>query len=442
MLHRTQIMRSANSLTRMSTSFMSEPSKIYNMVYRDLFDVQQAQSGAVRKRAGKALARSTAALIVSFAVNAVAQSLPDMWRDRDRDKELTEKFTDAYISNFVENFDPVGYVPVLKDFESIIQGYSVDRSDLEGFSDVVNALGQMEKAMAGESSRSTASAALELACKAGDLLGLPVSNIKRDVAGIVQTALQGTGSVEVQYVLDRLGMNPDKAAATFYDDLYRAMGTDWDQYESIYQDMLLRGWDKEKLTGAIQQRMAEEAGLEKASSLPVEYSVPGEDLTFDQEIMRQLTGGKTWKDSLPDGTLELARDIDQLKPEKDAGNVTSMQKIREVRDSIWGSDVKDLTLKNILGEKDYDRLQEARKAGVSIEKWCRLYEDIADEKIRRTGKRGSPSQEDVANALEGSGLSERQKDAIWSGYWNSERPGAGTTEDGARLTGLSLPGVW
>ena len=440
-LHRTQIMRSANSLTRMSTSFMSEPSKIYNMVYRDLFDVQQAQSGAVRKRAGKALARSTAALIVSFAVNAVAQSLPDMWRDRDRDKELTEKFTDAYISNFVENFDPVGYVPVLKDFESIIQGYSVDRSDLEGFSDVVNALGQMEKAMAGESSRSTASAALELACKAGDLLGLPVSNIKRDVAGIVQTTLQGTGNVEVQYVLDRLGLNPDKAA-TFYDDLYRAMGTDWDQYESIYQDMLLRGWDKEKLTGAIQQRMAEEAGLEKASSLPVEYSVPGEDLTFDQEVMRQLTGGKTWKDSLPDGTLELARDIDHLKPEKDAGSVTSMQKIREVRDSIWGSDVKDLTLKNILGEKDYDRLQEARKAGVSIEKWCRLYEDIADEKIRRTGKRGSPSQEDVANALEGSGLSERQKDAIWSGYWNSERPGAGTTEGGDRLMGLSLPGVW
>lgn len=450
-LHRTQIMRSANSLTRMSTSFMSEPSKIYNMVYRDLFDVQQAQSGAVRKRAGKALARSTAALIVSFAVNAVAQSLPDMWRDRDRDKELTEKFTDAYVSNFVENFDPVGYVPVLKDFESIIQGYSVDRSDLEGFSDVVNALGQMEKAMAGESSRSTASAALELACKAGDLLGLPVSNIKRDVAGIVQTALQGTGNVEAQYALDKLGLNPDKAAATFYDDLYRAMGTDWDQYESIYQDMS-KNWEqygseedwteekfREKIQGSMEKRMAEEAGLEKVSSLPVEYSVPGEDLTFDQEVMRQLTGGKTWKDSLPEGTLELARDIDQLKPEKDAGSVTNMQKIREVRDSIWGSDVKDMTLKNILGEKDYDRLQKARKAGVTIEKWCRLYEDIADEKIRRTGKSGSPSQADVTNALDGSGLSERQKDAIWSGYWNSERPGAGTSDSGARLTGLSLP---
>lgn len=423
-LHRTQVMRSANSLTRMSTSFMSEPSKIFNMVYRDLFDLQQAKSGEARKKAGKALARSTTALIVSFAVNAVAQSLPDAWRGKDRDKSFWEKLTDAYVSNFLENFDPVGYVPFMKDFESIIQGYSVDRADLEGFSDVVNALGQMGKAIMGESKQSEAAAALELACKAGDLLGLPVSNIKRDVAGIIQTAIQGAGKVEAQYTMDKLGLNPDKASATFYDDLYRAMGKDWDQYESIYKDMELRGWDKEKLAENMERRMAEEAGLEKTSSLPVEYSTPGENLTFDQEIMRQLTGGKTWMDSLPEGTLDLARDLEELEPEDGADSVTRMQKIRELRDSIWGDEVKDLTLHNLLGEKDYDRMRQARKAGISIEKWCEVYEDIADQKIRRTGKSGSPSQEDVSAALKKSGLTEKQKDAIWAGYgWKGERVG-------------------
>ena len=35
------------------------------------------------------------------------------------------------------------------------------------------------------------------------------------------------------------------------------------------------------------------------------------------------------------------------------------------------------------------------EAGISIEKWCEVYEDIANQKIRRTGKSGSPSQEDV-----------------------------------------------
>lgn len=441
-LHRTQIMRSADSLTRMSTSFMSEPSKIYNMVYRDLFDVQQAKSGAARKKAGKELARSTAALIVSFAVNAVAQSLPDMWRDRDRDKELTEKFTDAYVSNFLENFDPLGYVPVIKDFESIVQGYSVDRADLEGFADAVNALGQMGKAMAGESKQSKAAAALELACKAGDLLGLPVSNIKRDAAGIFRSALQGAGNVELQYALDKLGLNPDKAAATFYDDLYRAMGKDWEQYENIYKDMELRGWDKDKLKENMERRMAKEAGLERASSLPVEYSVPGKNLTFDQEIMRQLTGGKTWMDSLPEGTLELARDLEQLEPEEGADSVTKMQKIRELRDSIWGDEVKDLTLKNLLGDADYQRMQAARKAGISIEKWCEAYEAIADQKIERTGKSGSPSQADVSAALEKSGLTEKQKDAIWQGYgWKGERVKGQDTESSSQLPGLSLPSL-
>ena len=442
-LHRTQIMRSADSLTRMSTSFMSEPSKIYNMVYRDLFDVQQAKSGAARKKTGKELARSTAALIVSFAVNAVAQSLPDMWRDRDRDKELTEKFTNAYVSNFLENFDPLGYVPVIKDFESIVQGYIVDRADLEGFADAVNALGQMGKAMAGESKQSKAAAALELACKAGDLLGLPVSNIKRDAAGIFRSALQGAGNVELQYALDKLGLNPDKASATFYDDLYRAMGKDWEQYENIYKDMELRGWDKEKLAENMQKRMAKEAGLERASSLPVEYSVPGENLTFDQEIMRQLTGGKTWMDSLPEGTLELARDLEQLEPEEGADSVTKMQKIRELRDSIWGDEVKEMTLENILGDADYKRMQAARKAGISIEKWCQLYEDIADQKIKRTGKNGSPSQADVSAALEKSGLTEKQKDAIWQGYgWKGERVKEQDTESSSQLPGLSLPSLW
>ena len=81
-----------------------------------------------------------------------------------------------------------------------------------------------------------------------------------------------------------------------------------------------------------------------------------------------------------------------------------------------------MALFSILGDKDYERLQGARKAGISIEKWCELYEDIANQKIKRTGKSGSPSQEDVTNALKGSGLTEKQKDAIWAGYgWKGER---------------------
>lgn len=465
-LHRTQMMRSEKDVHKMASSFMSEPSKQYNEVIRGLYDFTRAQGkkdGEGRKKAVGRLVRTAAAMSLSFAVNALAQSLPDMWRDHDRDRSNSEKFWDSWQENFRSNYNPLGYVPYLKDFWSVIDstllkkrafGGEVSRMDMEVVTDIAKAAKQAVDVYNGEGKKSRANAYFDAAAQLCRAAGLPLATMKKDAIGIAGWWMQATGNNEGLYQLDKMLYEEGNDAQRFTAHLHRAMNADWDQYESIYQDMS-KNWEqyggeadwteekfREKIQGSMEKRMAEEAGLEKASSLPVEYSVPGEDLTFDQEVMRQLTGGKTWKDSLPDGTLELARDIDHLKPEKDAGSVTSMQKIREVRDSIWGSDVKDLTLKNILGEKDYDRLQEARKAGVSIEKWCRLYEDIADEKIRRTGKRGSPSQEDVANALEGSGLSERQKDAIWSGYWNSERPGAGTTEGGARLTGLSLPGVW
>ncbi len=462
-LHRTQMMRSEKDVHKMASSFMSEPSKQYNEVIRGLYDFTRAQGkkdGEGMKKAVGHLVRTAAAMSLSFAVNALAQSLPDMWRDHDRDRSNSEKFWDSWQENFRSNYNPLGYVPYLKDFWSVIDstllkkrafGGEVSRMDMEVVTDIAKAAKQAVDVYNGEGKKSRANAYFDAVAQLCRAAGLPLATMKKDAIGIAGWWMQATGNNEGLYQMDKLLYEEGNDAQRFTAHLHRAMNADWEQYESIYQDMS-KNWEqygseedwteekfREKIQGSMEKRMAEEAGLEKVSSLPVEYGVPGGDLTFDQEVMRQLTGGKTWKDSLPEGTLELARDIDQLKPEKDAGSVTNMQKIREVRDSIWGSDVKDMTLKNILGEKDYDRLQKARKAGVSIEKWCRLYEDIADEKIRRTGKSGSPSQADVISALEGSGLSERQKDAIWSGYWNSERPGAGTSDSGARLTGLSLP---
>ena len=147
-------------------------------------------------------------------------------------------------------------------------------------------------------------------------------------------------------------------------------------------------------------------------------------------------------DTLPEGTVELAKDLEGLEPEDGAGSVSTLQKIQEIQESIWGNDAKDLFLSDILSEKEYRRLENARKAGISIEKWCKLYEDISKEKVRRTGKTGSPSQDDVAAVLERtSGLSEKQKDAVWAGYgWKSERPTEEDVSDSdTKLEGLALP---
>lgn len=418
-LHRTQIMRSSNAANRMATSFMSEPSKIYNMFYRDLWDFAQADKGQ-RKEAGKAIARSAAALIASFAVNAIAQSLPDAWRDKDREESFKERFSDAWVENFLDNFDPVGYVPYLKDIESIIQGYDVSRSDMEGITEIVEAGKDLCKAVNGESKKTALASGIDASARVLDLLGLPAYNIKRDVYSALQHILIDAGAEELLYQLDKLMSNPEKDSKTFYDDLFRVMGRDYGQYKSVYQDMIEQSWTSgDKLKTAMENRMAKDLGLDKASSLPVEYSAPGGG-SFDQEVRRQLERGGSWKDALPKDSGDLAKALEGLEPEDGEDSVTKRQRIREIGDSPFSDEAKELSVKRLLGAKELERYNAARKSGISVGAWCRLYEDIARAHEKRTGKSGSATQEDVKNALEKSGLSETKKKAVWDSYgWKS-----------------------
>ena len=418
-LHRTQIMRSSNAATRMATSFMSEPSKIYNMFYRDLWDFAQADKGQ-RKEAGKAIARSAAALIASFAVNAIAQSLPDAWRDKDREESFKERFSDAWVENFLDNFDPVGYVPYLKDIESIIQGYDVSRSDMEGITEIVEAGKDLYKAVNGESKKTALASGIDTAARLLGLLGLPAYNIKRDVYSALQHILIDVGAEELLYELDKLMSNPEKDSKTFYDDLFRVMGRDYGQYKSVYQDMIEQSWTSgDKLKTAMENRMAKDLGLDKASSLPVEYSAPGGG-SFDQEVRRQLERGGSWKDALPKDSGDLAKALEGLEQEDGEDSVTKRQRIREIGDSPFSDEAKELSVKRLLGAKELERYNAARKSGISVGAWCRLYEDIARAHEKRTGKSGSATQEDVKNALEKSGLSESKKKAVWDSYgWKS-----------------------
>ena len=418
-LHRTQIMRSSNAANRMATSFMSEPSKIYNMLYRDLWDFAQADKGQ-QKDAGKAIARSAAALIASFAVNAIAQSLPDAWRDKDREESFKERFSDAWVENFLDNFDPVGYVPYLKDIESIIQGYDVSRSDMEGITEIVEAGKDLYKAVNGESKKTALASGIDAATRLLDLLGLPAYNIKRDVYSALQHILIDAGAEELLYQLDKLMSNPEKDSKTFYDDLFRVMGRDYGQYKSVYQDMIEQSWTSgDKLKTAMENRMAKDLGLDKASSLPVEYSAPGGG-SFDQEVRRQLERGGSWKDALPKDSGDLAKALEGLEPEDGEDSVTKRQRIREIGDSPFSDEAKELSVKRLLGAKELERYNAARKSGISVGAWCRLYEDIARAHEKRTGKSGSATQEDVKNALEKSGLSETKKKAVWDSYgWKS-----------------------
>lgn len=313
-LHRTQMMRSSKDVHKMASSFMSEPSTNYNQIVRGLYDFTRARAKGDAKggeAALKHLVRTAAAMSLSFMVNALAQSLPDTWRDDDRDKSNLEKFKENWWENFWSNYNPAGYVPYVKDLWSVVDsalihknafGGDVSRMDMEVATDIAKAAKQAVDAYNGDGKKSKVNAYLDAANQLCRAAGLPMQTVKRDAAGIAGWLMQAKGNNEGLYQMDKLLYEEANDTQRFVGHLYRAMNDDWEQYQEIYKDMAKNWeqygggeeeWDEEKfqekIKNAMERRMAEEAGLEKTSSLPVEYSTPGENLTFDQEIMRQLT---------------------------------------------------------------------------------------------------------------------------------------------------------
>ena len=453
-LHRSQIMRSENAANKMATSFMSEPTKIYNEVARGIYDMTGARTGEERARAGRRLARTAFALTLSFAANAVAQSLSDAWRDDDRDKGYLEKLGEKWQENFWNNFNPIGYVPYLRDVQSIVQGYEVTRMDTEVLADLVSAASQLARARDGEGKKTEAYAGLEVGLQILRAGGLGLANVKRDLLGLVNTALTELGDYETAYELDKLMWSQDNDVGRFVADLYRAMEGDWEDYEAIYQDMVDSGVDPERIANGMEDRMKEELGVKSVASLPVRYSPPGEDEAFDSFMREAADSEDGWTAALPEGSAEAARTadalgvsledyleltgegmeleaiqdtlqaLDALEPEDDMELVSKLQQYTAIADLPMAEADKESALALVMSDSAYEKYQSARSAGVSTEDyvWFLSATDGLKADKDENGKSISGSRKTkVLRVIDRMDLSRSQKDALFlaAGYSES-----------------------
>ena len=100
-------------------AFMSEPVTMYNMLYRAVWDLNDARvNGGNVKAASQKLIRTNAAIIVCSALTAALKSVVSALRDRDNEKKekdedgktiitgvrgYGDKWVDSYLDNFVDN---------------------------------------------------------------------------------------------------------------------------------------------------------------------------------------------------------------------------------------------------------------------------------------------------------------------------------------------------
>ena len=445
-LHRTQIMRSSNALNRFATSFMSEPSKVYNMVARDIYDIVNAEKGSEeQKQAWKHVARTGAALVASFMVNALAQSAADALRDDDREKNYGEKFLEAYFGftgeeegfgehwksfwsgNVTGNLDPLGYIPYVKDVQSVWQGFTVDRPDMEGLADLANAAKTFAKAAAGEGNKTMWNAGLNMALKGLDAIGLPAGNLKRDLMAMYSSVLQWTGAHWMTYQLDKtmLKIGESGNRSVFCATLMRAMNDDYDAYVKIYNDMVKSGMSPEDIKMGMDRQMAAELGLTKLSLLPIDWKAPGKDAAFDKKVKSRIESEKSWEEIVGGEYLGLLRELDALKAEDGKTSATDAQKRRHIADANYSERIKEQAMERVLGfgTAANGRYVKARSAGISTKAFVDLLDAIEAATVARKGEKGSPNQDDVEKALNKSTLTAAQKRAVWYSYgWKSKSP--------------------
>ena len=181
-LARSGMMRSKDTGMKMATAFMAEPTTTVNMMV----------DGIVRgKRGNKKFTASTVgAVSASIILNSILVSLVYAARDDDEDETYAEKYIGSLTSELLDGFNPLTYIPFLKDIWSIAQGYDVERSDMS----VVSNLWESIEGLFNEDKSGWEKVA-DAAGSVSSLFGIPLKNLIRDAKGmynLVETLTSGT----------------------------------------------------------------------------------------------------------------------------------------------------------------------------------------------------------------------------------------------------------
>lgn len=62
---------------------------------------------------------------MSIIANAMLVSLVYAWRDDDEDETYPEKYLQSLVSETLEGFNPLEYLPILRDVVSLFKGYDI-----------------------------------------------------------------------------------------------------------------------------------------------------------------------------------------------------------------------------------------------------------------------------------------------------------------------------
>ena len=166
-------MRSKDKLMGMATSFMAEPTTAINMIYDAVLQGTRGDKAYMRRAIG--------AVVGAAVLNAVLKSIVYAERDEDDDETFGEKYVSALVAALKDDVLLLvpNSIPFVRDIMSIVQGYSVERMDMELADDLISAVKKLysDKATVEEK-------ILGILGSFGNLL-FPAKNMIREVEALI-----------------------------------------------------------------------------------------------------------------------------------------------------------------------------------------------------------------------------------------------------------------
>lgn len=285
-LNRTDAMKSTSGLVKLSTSFMSEPSKTYNMVYRTFSDFKKGK--ATKKQMVSVLAVAT----LGAAVTSGVASLISAMRNRDKDKKFGERWLDAFIRDFTDNLKPWTYVPILKDFIEALdtKQYGSNNFATKPITEAVRAIKALSE-FRNEDSKLGWLGNIYQASNSLNILGIPMHNALRDIGAFYDTAIYDSplANVGLQYERDKMIFNMEgKNSKGNYVNVNRFLSSALKAYtlgdqktgDKIVSELKARLGD-DLITEKLQEALSKDDMIIEIA----EKNLAGEDTTAEREAL-------------------------------------------------------------------------------------------------------------------------------------------------------------
>ena len=187
-LSRSGHMRSKDTGMKMATAFMAEPTTTLNMMVDGII---QGKRGNL-----KFTAATVGAISSSIILNSLLVSLVYAARDDDEDETYLEKYLASLTTELLDGFNPLTYIPLVKDAWAVLQGFDVERADMTLITKLTDSLQQMVKVFAKDTDdmdkdeldeyyKEVNESVLSILDNISSLVGIPLKNIRRDFNAVI-----------------------------------------------------------------------------------------------------------------------------------------------------------------------------------------------------------------------------------------------------------------